>query len=374
MLEMNKHTKKDETANGLSGLSYTHCLNCGTKLKGRFCYKCGQEAVNKTPTVVDFILEYLNHAFIWDPRFFSTFWTLIRRPGHLTNEFDAGKFFSYEHPLKLNMFLLFIFVTLFVFFASADKMTDSMHRLTDDERVFAGIQLQTLMDDPEYSKKMQESPRDTILLQAPLFLADNYPQVISNIDTKENTGGEALDKWVAVLPRVLVEDKIVEIDNSGYYRFNAENKIGNKDLELFHSVWAEMMRITSQYFPMLLLLTVPFLSFSLRFVQRKSKIPGINHFIFALHYTAFLEALIIFVYILYLAFAAPMTVLECFVMISSCIYLAVAFRRVYTSSWPKAVVKSLLTSLIYFIILLLLFIVIFFIACFIIAANMDLEV
>lgn len=371
MVKKNKNIQKTETAEELSGLSYKHCLNCGTELKGLYCHSCGQEAIDKTPTIGAFILEYLNNAFIWDSKFFSTLWTLIRRPGHLTNEYNAGKFLSQEHPLKLNMFLLFVIATLFVFFDSADKMTDSVHDLTNDEQVLSAVQIQMLVDDSVYAKKMQESPRDTILLQAPLFLVENYPQIIGNIETREETRGEALDKFVAVLPQILIEDEIVVIDNNGYYHFNEEKKLEHNVVDLIYSIWEEMVRIASQYFPILLLLTVPFLSFSLRFVQRKRKIPGINHFIFALHYTAFLETLMICFCILHLAIAVPMQTLEyVLLMISICLYLTIAYHRVYQSSWAMAVVKSLLTSFIYFTILLLTFIAIFIITCFIIAVEM----
>ena len=146
-------------------------------------------------------------------------------------------------------------------------------------------------------------------------------------------------------------------------------EVGDNGLALLLMVWDVVADITSRYFPMLLLLTAPFLSFSLRLVQRRSKIPMINHFIFALHYTAFLEFLMICVYVLYLIFAPPMQMFE-YVMMSSCVYLAVAYRRVYATNWIKAIVKSLLTSLIYFIILLLILFAILIIACFIIASDM----
>ena len=373
MLELEKNMQNLKTIDEQSNLPYKHCLNCGAELKGVYCHCCGQEAVDKTPTIRGFVMTYIDNAFLWDSQFFKTFWGLIRRPGHLTNEYLAGKFTSQEHPLKLNMFLLFVFVTLFFFFASDERMTDSVYSLTKDERVFSAVQLQMLADDSEYARKMKDSPRDTILLRAPLFLTESFPQIISNIEIKEDAKGDALDKWVAVLPLVLIDDEIIVIDDSGYYHFNADSEFGNNELYLFNSVWAEMVRIVSQYFPMLLLLTVPFLSFSLRLVNRKSKVPGINHFIFALHYTAFLEFLMICIYILHLTVAPPMMFLEYAIIICPCIYLTVAYHRVYPSSWKKSFMKSLLTSFLYFTILLLIFIVIFLIACFIIAVNTNLD-
>ena len=368
---MNKNISKNEADDCQSNLPSKHCLNCGTELTGLYCHSCGQKYEDNKPTMRGLIMTYFDNAFFWDPQFFKTFWMLIRKPGHLTNEYNAGKYISQEHPLKLNMFLLFVFVTLFVFFASADKMTDSVYGLTQDERVFAGVQFNALVDNPEYVKKMEESSRDTILLKAPLFLAENYPQIISNIETKEDTGGEALDRWIAVLPRVLIDDEIVVIDDDEYYHFNKDSDIGNNGLDLFNALWEEMVSITTQYFPMLLLLTVPFLTFALRIVQRNSKMAGINHLIFALHFTAFLESLMICVYILYLTISPSMNILQYAMIVSSCLYLTIAYRRVYESSWIKSVIKSLLISFIYFTILLLVLISIFFIACFLIAFNQN---
>ena len=367
---MEKQVQNLEKSEAKHELPYKHCLNCGQELIGKYCHNCGQEVADKTPTVLAFVMEYLNNAFIWDSKFFQTFWTLIRRPGHLTNEFLSGKFISQEHPLKLNMFLLFVFITLFVFFAGTEKMTDSVHSLTRDERVLSGVQLELLMDDQAYAKKLQEGPRDTVSLLAPLFLAEEYPEIVSNLETKEDTEGKGLDKWTAVLPQVLIEDNIVVMDDNGYYCFNEKSKVGKTELNLLNSVLAEMVRIASQYFPMLLLLTAPFLSMSLSLVQRKSRLPRINHFIFSLHYTAFLEFLMICIFLLHLTADPSMKVLECGLAIGSCVYLTVAFRRVYAiKSWVRAIVKSLLTSLIYFIILLLIFMGIFLIACFVIVLN-----
>ena len=354
-----KEQETVEVVDETTKLPYEHCLNCGTELKGLYCHSCGQEAVNKTPTIWGFVLEYLNNAFIWDTKFLTTFWTMISRPGKLTKEYNEGRFVSQEHPLKLNMFLLFVFITLFVFFSSAEKMTSSVHTITNDERVVSSVQINMLIEDEEYAAKIQESPRDTLLLEAPLPIADDYPTIISNIETYEDAQDDSLDRWLAVVPHVLVEDNIIVKGDSGYYSFNTEKEGGQDVVDMVNSVWSEMVRIVSQYFPMLLLLTVPFLTFSLRVVQRKSKVPKVHHFVFALHYTAFMETIMILIFILYLAFEPSMGILQYGMMLSSWVYLGIAYHRVYATTWYGAVIKSLLTSVIYFAILLLILTLIF---------------
>ena len=364
--ELISSNKENDRSKKKDKLPYTHCLNCGTELQGKYCHICGQEATSKTPSVGAFLVEYANHAFIWDSNFLKTLWNLIRRPGYLTKEFIAGKFASHEHPLKLNMFLLFVLITLFVFFAGTEKMNNSVHNLTYSESVRPGIQLEFLIKNG-YAENMKESPRDTVQLLAPLFLAERYPEVLSNIETIEDTDGEGLDKWIAVLPHVLIEDSIVMLDESGFYRFNQQSKAGENELKMVNTVWSEMVKLIAKYFPLLVLFTAPFLSIALGIVQRKNRIPRIHHFIFALHYTAFLELLMICIFLLHLTLSPPMEWLQWVMIIGSCLYLTIAFRNVYgTTTWTMSALKALFTSMVYMLICLVIFFLIFIVACFVV--------
>ena len=111
---MSKKLQNPENGDNSKETHITHCLNCGTEVTGKFCHECGQPVTKTPPTVGSFIMEYLNNAFIWDSQCLRTLWTLIRRPGQLTKEFLAGRIHLQENPLKLNMFILFIFITLFM--------------------------------------------------------------------------------------------------------------------------------------------------------------------------------------------------------------------------------------------------------------------
>ena len=366
---MKKNIENLNTEQVQSNIPYKYCLNCGAELQGMYCHVCGQEATSKTPTISAFVLEYLNNAFIWDSQFFKTIWALIRRPGYLTNEYLAGKFISQEHPLKLNMFLLLVFITLFVFFSGAEKMNSSVHDFTYDEGVRSVVQFEMSIKN-DHDGRIKESPRDTVQLFAPLVLAEAYPEYISNLKTIEDTGGEALDKWIAVLPHVLIEERAFVLDEDGYYRYNEENMAATENLDLVNTVWSKMVDLITDYFPMLVLFTAPFLSTSLGLVLRKKRLPRIHHFIFALHYTAFLEFLMMSIYLLHLTVDPSMDLLECIMIIGSCVYLSMAFHKVYNSdSWTKAILNSLFTSLVYFIICLVIFLGIFLVSCFLISDN-----
>ena len=361
-------SNKDHS-NKQAKLPYTHCLNCGAELQGKYCHVCGQEATSKTPSVGAFLVEYANHAFIWDSNFFKTLWNLISRPGYLTKEFIAGKFASHEHPLKLNMFLLFVLITLFVFFAGTEKMNNSVHNLTHNEAVVAGVQIEFMIDKGELDTTLL-SPEDTVLLLAPLFFADQHPGFIRCIDTLEYTNDKGLDKWIAVVPHTFIEDSIIVEYESGCYRLNQELKAAQKELMIINSTGQKMVDIIARYFPLLVLFTAPFLAMSLRFVQRKNRLPRIHHFIFALHYTAFLEVIMICIFLLHLTLSPPMWLLECGMVIGSCLYLTIAFRNVYgTSTWTKAMLKALFTSVVYVLIGLGVFLGILIVAFFVAINN-----
>ena len=348
---------------------YKQCLNCGENLQGVYCHKCGQRATNPTPKVWEFILEYMNNAFIWDSKCLPTMWHLIRRPGYLTNEFNAGKFVAYEHPLKLNMFFLFVFVTIFLLFSNVQKADESFDNVTKNEIFRPFLSLGALNDDAVYSAKMKESERDTITLSMPSLLAEKYPEIISTIQANTNHGKERLDTLVVAIPQVLIKDKILVANESSIYAFSSDNDIVDNllQLDIISEVWRKLLDILTQYFPLIFLITSPLLALAVKLLYLKQKKPFISFFIFALHYTAFVEFILLIVYLLYLAVQPSFEALEWIIIIASCLYLSVAVKTVYESnSWIKSVVKALLISLIYQLICIAAFFVIFIVATFIV--------
>jgi hypothetical protein len=161
---------------------------------------------------------------------------------------------------------------------------------------------------------------------------------------------------VAVIPTLLIENGIATPDADGYYSF----KTKPDEIELLEAIWVHMVKVTTRFFPLIVLFTAPFLSFSLRFLQRKRS--SLSRFIFSLHYTAFLELSIIFIYLLYLTVEPSMPALQLILLAGSGIYLTIAFRRVYgANSWLKAGIRALCMSAAYLMIILFVFICIFFV-------------
>ena len=348
-----------------SNTPYKNCLNCGTELNGKYCHSCGQQASDPHPSIGSFFMEYFSNALMWDTRFFKSIWLLIRKPGYLTNEFISGKFISYIHPLKMNMFMLFVLLTLFLLFSGTDELNKSFDGLSKNEGIIYTLQVQEMMQNPEYVQKLMESPRDTIKIIAPSYISEKHPDIITCIEAIEiSKGNPEEDKWIAVVPRLLIEDNIIFKETEDYYGLNSEAKGSvQNDIKELISVWRYMVSFLTKYFPLLILFTAPFLSFAIRLVKRKTKLPYINHFIFSLHYTALLELIAICVYVAHLMVNIPMPIFQIIFILWPCIYLTIAFRRVYgTTSWIRATGNALFTSFIYFLIILITFMFIFIIA------------
>lgn len=344
----------------MSNTSPKYCLNCNTELHGKYCHVCGQKATQDKPTLKEFIQEYLNIAFVWDKYLIKTLKALICKPGHLTNEYMSGKFISYMHPLKLNMFLLFIFITFFLLFHNADDMGNSIKTLTRDPLV----QIELLESNKEYNMKMKASRRDTVRLYANLNVSEMYPEIITNIDDVNISSSDSLTIWTAAVPHQLIEDEILLPHEDGHYYFNADDHKFDNGTHILESVWAQMVGLTTDFFPLIILLTAPFLSLLIRLLQRRGDHSHFKHFIFSLHYTAFLELVIIMLYILHLIASPPSWLMQGLITIGSFTYLTFAFRKVYeTKHWAGAISKSILTNMGYAMILMMLFCCIFLIAC-----------
>ena len=346
---------------------YKQCLNCGTSLQGTYCHKCGQKASKPTPKIWEFIMEYVNNAFIWDEKCLRTMWQLIRRPGFLSNEFNAGKFVSYEHPLKLNMFFLFVFVTIFLLFSDIQKTNESFDEITKNEMVLPYLSLDALKENMEYSSKMKESERDTIQLTIPLQYAEEFSEIITTVSVMTDHKGDAMDTLLVSIPHILIEDGIIEANNSEIYSFSSDHAIVDKSFvfNVISGMLQKFIDIVTQFFPLIFLLTSPLLAFAVKIFHPRRKQPIISFFIFALHYTAFIELMLLVIYVLYLTADPGFQILKWIILLSSGLYLTIAVKNVYeNNSWIKSLVKAVLISAVYQLICLMTFIIIFAISMF----------
>ncbi|MBD1384968.1 DUF3667 domain-containing protein [Mucilaginibacter rigui] len=115
---MKKHYRKEND-----------CLNCGTVLQGKFCHNCGQENLEMKESFGHMLNHAISDYFHFDYQFFHTLKPLFLKPGHLTNEYLAGRRAQYLHPVKMYIFISLVF---FVFFFQGNKHENQ--KVKDEKR------------------------------------------------------------------------------------------------------------------------------------------------------------------------------------------------------------------------------------------------
>lgn len=89
------------------------CHNCGVRLEGAFCHRCGQDDRHYTRSLFGLVPEFLGELTNWDNRLWRTLWPLWLRPGYLSERYVEGHRAPYVPPLRLYIFTSIIAFLLF---------------------------------------------------------------------------------------------------------------------------------------------------------------------------------------------------------------------------------------------------------------------
>ena len=88
------------------------CLNCGTELKGPFCYFCGQPDRNFMRFFPALLRDVMEDVLDLDSRFMRTLKPLLFKPGRLTRDYMQGRRFRYAPPMRVYIFSSIVFFLL----------------------------------------------------------------------------------------------------------------------------------------------------------------------------------------------------------------------------------------------------------------------
>ena len=88
------------------------CENCGAEKQGLFCAVCGQNDRNYRRTIFPVVAEAVAETFETDSRLFATLKVLFTRPGFLSTEFSRNRRARYLSPFRLYLFtsIAFFFI------------------------------------------------------------------------------------------------------------------------------------------------------------------------------------------------------------------------------------------------------------------------
>ena len=86
-----------------------HCLNCGHEMQSRFCPECGQENTTYKVSLGRLLGDLFEELFQLESRLWRSLWDLVRHPGRLTREYNAGRRVRYTSPLRLYLLASFTY-------------------------------------------------------------------------------------------------------------------------------------------------------------------------------------------------------------------------------------------------------------------------
>lgn len=337
-----------------SQIPYSHCKNCGTELQGVYCHNCGQYAKDLKQSFGCYIMEYLSNTYNLDGRIFQTIWLLFRKPGFLTKEFLQGKINSYVHPLKLNMFLLLVVMMVFAF---------SITRHISDTQI-ASVEEYDEMEIPEQTMEQLNSldgyitelsiHNRSIELIAPYNVIDENPAIFELVDVISAKNERDMDTLKVSTSQWLIDEELLIESKDGYYKFTDNKSVFNDKSKEGQLIREKLLDFYQSYLPLFIILMSPVLALILWGLNARGKYGFLTHFTFSLHYSAFLE-FIMLLFLLMTNIFNPAFVFWCTVglIIGMTIYLVTAFKVVYDgTNWYNAAWKSVCINIIYTIFIL----------------------
>ena len=322
------------------------CKNCDKQFENSFdyCPYCGQEKADKLTFGVLFSNTISNYFSI-DARFFKSFIPLLIKPGVLARKFVDGKRLTYLHPAQ---FYLFISVVFFFLFSFSVRQTDNQF----NQMLKEGFSKDATLD------SLQEV-KETI--------QPNIEGVVTNLDSLSGIPSEELEELKMVIDSVEQGPEVgFDFDRNLLDSLIANNAPHEEKLKamgmdddagfLTQRFFEQMLKFYEQQgdgiiqafydtIPIAMFLMLPLFAFLLKIFYWKRGIFA-HHMVFSFYFFTFLFTAFSILLILSNWVKLPWW-LDMLIIVSYLIYLAIALRNFYKSSWPGAVVKSGVISFAY---------------------------
>lgn len=336
------------------------CLNCGTILKGHYCYACGQKDEHLHEPFYLMVGHAVAHYWHFDGKFLTTLGPLLFKPGFLSNEFVAGRRVRYVHPIQMYLFLSIIFFILFGL-----SGTDQINATVGDAFILQPDSMQVMVD----SLKENLSVDDSVAARIIDTLTQKFSpsiKISTQTDSNKNsfwettgTNGEPdiepIDFTETRLPRTLTEyedsvSRLSKDQQPGTVQQAFDKlaiRLGSMDKEEMTKRFSEN---AIHNLPKLLFVLIPIFALILKLIFYRSKIYFVDHAVFTLHFHSFAFLLLLLLLISYMA--TGYTLPFGYLLLIMIIYLYIALKNFYRQNYFKAFRKLFSLFLLYFIVVI----------------------
>ncbi|SCC40239.1 Protein of unknown function [Chitinophaga costaii] len=313
-----------------------NCLNCGHEVPERYCGHCGQENIQPHETFGHLVHHFAADVVHYDSKFHTSIQYLLFRPGRLTKEYLAGKRVSFINPIRLYIFVSFVF--FFTAFAITQKEEAGQENETGiHPAVLAQVRDSVInglrQDGLEISKDEKVYP-----------LADKVGNATAklNLDTtvafgKYNTVAQ-YDSAQAALPEAQRDTRRQRWTNRRIIYLKGKYAGAN-----FPELMAEIVQHNG---PKVMFLLLPLFALLLKSMYNWKRWYYADHAIFSIHLHSFWFLLILVVLLLNRIFDTGM--FNQWGILLGFVYLVAALHNNYQQGWMKSLLKAGALTITYF--------------------------
>lgn len=330
--------------------STDRCKNCDAICDASFkyCPNCGQETADNLTFGVLFSNTISNYFSI-DARFFRSFLPLMTKPGVLARRFVDGKRLSYLHPAQFYLFISVIFFFIFSFsIRKADsELSKALNEGFNKEITLDSVQLQKdslaiqkAKDALLNSEVMNEvSDADLQALDSVFTNAQNAPDV--SFSFKRNT----LDSLIVINATESEQLKAMGMeDDAGAFT----KRFYQQMLKFYKQKGGGILQALYDTIPIAMFFMLPLFAILLKIFYWK-RATFAHHMVFSFYFFTFLFTSFCILILANNLFEIPWW-LEFLVILSFIVYLILALRNFYRSSWLGAIIKANIISFVYMLI------------------------
>ncbi|RAJ02323.1 uncharacterized protein DUF3667 [Chitinophaga skermanii] len=335
-------------------------MNCGHNVEDRYCSHCGQENANPKESFSHLVGHFVADVLHYDSKFLITLKYLFFKPGKLTAEYSAGKRVSYVNPIKLYIFISFIFfVVNGMIRPHFDPLEVNHNKSKKEEKKELRAASDTLKHAEEavHTVKSDDEKADSIL---------------ADVSRQLNKAG-ALPDSVKIKKDYMEYDSLVVMNSEKrkFYKTVAEYEAAQLALapekrdgfftrRLFIQVVYSREKYGNNFLPALadkfmhnlskvMFFLLPLFALILKLFYDRKRFLYIDHAIFALHYHCF-----VFLVMLIAALGNHFLHVEFFTTIAVIViplYLLISLHTVYGGTWSKAFWKAVGITFLYIMVI-----------------------
>jgi hypothetical protein len=314
------------------------CLNCGASVEERYCSSCGQENTEPKESFSHLLRHFFEDVTHYDSKFFITIKDLLFKPGFLTKEYLAGKRANYLHPIRLYVFISFLYFLLaFSFSSTSHRAEEGLVEKTSYEtrkHISDNVHAMILVARRD---TVNGTIKEALLNRVLEKMQDKNDAdqehfnfiIVGGLDYKMLRTYDSLQKS---LPPAARDHNIKSWLYSRW--FSTLSKYGKGSLSL-------LKEKTNHAIPKIMFILLPIFALFLTVFYSRRAYFYTDHAIFSLHFHAAVFLLFLFFTIVGLIFPILSRYLDNIQLILPCIYLYVWLRRVYQQSVILSILKTI---------------------------------